>query len=262
MRNIHYDVAITEAMNPMNAQRQVPQYGRFELWRKFRANSFIALAVSVVAHLLVLTAYYLHNAYQGNDENAPVVRVKLMKYSELGPPPSIMNTDQLPAVGITVPIAKPTVGIPVPVPDVEVNPEQTIATQRELSQVQSDVVTEGTGNSNVLVEKDIRIEDDDPELEAFVPVEKFPMPVKQVKPQYPEIARRAGVEGTVWIKVLVTREGKVKKGVIIKSDVELFNEPAMQAALQWIFTPAMMNSGPVAVWVMVPFRFQLNKLTL
>mgnify|MGYP001093111118 CR=1 FL=1 len=30
------------------------------------------------------------------------------------------------------------------------------------------------------------------------------------------------------------------------------------AAKQWVFTPAMMNAGPVAVWVAMPFRFALR----
>jgi hypothetical protein len=28
---------------------------------------------------------------------------------------------------------------------------------------------------------------------------------------------------------------------------------------QWVFTPAVMNNGPVTVWVVVPFNFQLKK---
>jgi protein TonB len=83
--------------------------------------------------------------------------------------------------------------------------------------------------------------------------------VKQVQPDYPEIARRAGVEGTVWVKILVDKEGKAKKAVVMKSDAEIFDEPAKAAALQWVFTPAIMNNGPVAVWAAVPFRFKLNK---
>ncbi len=45
----------------------------------------------------------------------------------------------------------------------------------------------------------------------------------------------------------------------MKSDNEIFNENAIKAALGWVFTPAMMNNGPVAVWAAVPFRFKLNK---
>jgi protein TonB len=183
--------------------------------------------------------------------------VRILKYSELGPPPSITNTEAAPQVAVSVPIAKPTVGIPVPVPDAEVNPEQTIASQKELSEVQGPATTTGDGTGGTQIQQDIKIEDEEPA--DFVPYEKGPVPVREIRPEYPEIARRAGVEGTVWIKILVDKEGKAKKAVVMKSDAEIFNESAIKAALQYVFTPAMMNNGPVAVWAAVPFKFKLNK---
>ena len=101
--------------------------------------------------------------------------------------------------------------------------------------------------------------EEEPSPDAFIPVEKLPVPVRQVRPDYPDIARRAGIEGTVWVKILVDKEGKARKAIVLKSDAEIFDEPATKAALQWVFTPAIMNNGPVAVWVAVPFRFQHNK---
>ena len=104
---------------------------------------------------------------------------------------------------------------------------------------------------------DVNIDDGPPP--DFVPVEKQPTPVKSPPPAYPEIARRAGVEGTVWVKIWVDKEGKAKKAQILKSDAELFNQAAIDAAMQWVFTPAVMNNGPVAVWVSIPFKFKLNQ---
>ncbi|MBI4549285.1 MAG: energy transducer TonB [Ignavibacteriae bacterium] len=224
-----------------------------DIRRLYQRHLTMALVIAVVVHFLAIATYYLVGYF--SEEEEPVALVRLMKYSELGPPPSITNTEAAPQVAVTVPVAKPTVGVPVPVPDAEVNPEQTIATQQELSEIQSPVVS-SEGSGNVSIEQDINIEEDPPD---FVPVEKQPVPVKQVQPEYPEIARRAGVEGTVWVKILVDKEGKAKKAVIMKSDAEIFNEPAQKAALQWVFTPALMNNGPVAVWAAVPFRFKLNK---
>jgi protein TonB len=150
---------------------------------------------------------------------------------------------------------KPSVGVPVPVPDAEVSPEQTIATQTEMSQSVSPV-TEGTGDEGFGIEKDIVIEDSGPPAD-FVPVEKEPQIIKQVKPNYPELAMRAGLEGKVWVKIWVDKEGKPRDVVILKSDAEIFNEPAIAAARQFLFTPAYMNNGPVDVWVSVPFNFKL-----
>lgn len=214
-----------------------------------------ALIIATVLHLGVIGIYYLAGYLAEEDE--PVVTVRIMKYTDLGPPPSLQNTEAAPQVAVSVPVTKPTVGVPVPVPDAEVNPEQTIATQQELSEIQSPVVSQGDGDGSVAIEQDIQIEDEDPP--DFVPVEQQPVPIKQVEPAYPEIARRAGVEGTVWVKILVDKEGKAKKAVVMKSDNDIFNENAVKAALGWVFTPAMMNNGPVAVWAAVPFRFKLNK---
>jgi periplasmic protein TonB len=224
-------------------------------WRGlYKRHLGIALTIAVTFHLLAIGSYYLVGYL--SEEDDPVVMVRITKYTDLGPPPSMTEAEIAPAVAVNVPVAKPTVGIPVAVPDAEVSPEQTIASQQELSSIQSPVVQQ-QGDEQVQIQQDINISDEEPP--DFVPVEKQPVPVKQVQPDYPEIARRAGVEGTVWVKILVDKEGKAKKAVVMKSDAEIFNEPAQKAAMQWIFTPAMMNNGPVAVWAAVPFRFKLNK---
>ena len=111
--------------------------------------------------------------------------------------------------------------------------------------------------SGTQVEQDIKIEDDGPPPD-FVPYEKEPVVVRKVEPKYPEIALRAGLEGNVYLKVWVDKEGKVRKAVILKSDAEIFNQSAIDAAQQWIFTPAVMQKGPVSVWVSIPFRFKLQ----
>jgi protein TonB len=119
------------------------------------------------------------------------------------------------------------------------------------------VNAEAAGGNNVVVQPDVRIEDD-PAPDAFIAVEKYPVAVTQVRPVYPDLARRAGVEGVVWVKALVDRNGHVKKAIVEKSDSEIFNQPATDAAMQWVFTPAMMNNGPVSVWVSIPFRFRIG----
>ena len=226
-------------------------YGMKELRSLYQKYATRALISAVVIHLLIIGSYWVITHLGEEDE--PTITVRIMKYSELGPPPSINNTEAAPQVAVSVPVAKPTIGVPVPVPDAEVNPEQTIATQQEMSNVPSPVVESGPGGGG-----DIRIEDD-PDPGSFIPVEKQPVPVKQTSPEYPEIARRAGVEGTVWVKILVDKDGKAKKAIIMKSDAEIFNDAAIAAAKQWVFTPAMMNNGPVAVWAAIPFRFKPNK---
>ncbi|MBI3195838.1 MAG: TonB family protein [Ignavibacteriae bacterium] len=232
------------------------QYGMRELKKLYQKYAFVGLAIAALMHFGIIGVYYLVGYLQ--EEEEPVVMVRITKYTDLGPPPSITNAEAAPAVQVSAPVARPTVGVPVPVPDAEVSPEQTIASQEEMAAVQSPVINMDGDGGGIQVEQDLKVELDE-EPPDFVPVEKQPVPVKQVPPEYPDIAKRAGVQGTVWVKCLVDKEGKVKKAVIMKSDAEIFNEPAIQAALQWVFTPAIMNNGPVAVWAAIPFRFVLNK---
>jgi protein TonB len=112
----------------------------------------------------------------------------------------------------------------------------------------------------VQIAQDIIIEDE-PGVDEFVPVEKQPQIVKKIVPTYPDMAMRAGIEGTVWVKILVDKDGKPKKAVIVKSTSDIFDDAAKEAAMQFLFTPAIMNNGPVKVWVSIPFRFRLKDAT-
>lgn len=236
---------------------QAGGYGRLELKRVFQKNYIKGLVVSVTIHAMVIGAYFL-GVYLNEDEDIPTVSVRILKYSDLGPPPSISAVPPPPAVGVAANV-KPSIGVPVPVPDAEATADQTIATQAELSAAPSPVLEQGEAEGNVQVQQDIVIsQEDEPGMDAFIPVEKQPQVVKRVVPHYPDLAIRAGLEGTVWVKILVDKDGLPKKAVVVKSTAELFNEPAIEAAMKFVFTPAVMNNGPVKVWVSIPFRFTLK----
>jgi protein TonB len=158
----------------------------------------------------------------------------------------------VPAVSIAGPATKPTVGVPVPVPDAEVKSDQIFASQAEMNAVApTEVASVGTAEIQV----DLQVDEPPP---AFVPFEKEPTCIKRVEPIYPEIAQKAGLEGAVYAKLWITKDGKIKDVVIMKSDSEIFNQAVIDAARQWLFTPAMMKNGPVAVWLAVPFNFTLK----
>lgn len=237
---------------------ELVSYGRVELKRTFHRNFMWGFAISVSLHLVAVGSYYASIFFGDADDNAPVLKVKLLKYSDLGPPPSISSVPLPPPVGIAAAV-KPSVGLPVPVPDAEVSPEQTIATQQELSSTPSPALEEFSGEGNMQITQDIQIDaDDEPGMDEFIAVEKAPQVVRQVVPEYPDMARRAGLEGVVWVKILVGKDGKPIKVAIAKSNTEIFNEPSLEAARNFLFTPAVMNNGPVKVWVSVPFRFKLR----
>ena len=85
------------------------------------------------------------------------------------------------------------------------------------------------------------------------------MPVPRTKAQvvYPKEALSKGIEGTVWVKAFVDVNGQVQKAEILKSEAEILNGAALEAAKKWSFAPATKDGKPVAVWITLPFKFKL-----
>jgi TonB family protein len=81
----------------------------------------------------------------------------------------------------------------------------------------------------------------------------------QVRPRYPESARRVGAHGTTVLKLQVLENGKVGELVIEQSagNRDLDNAAA-DAVRKWLFEPARVGKQPVAVWVLVPVKFELK----
>ena len=104
----------------------------------------------------------------------------------------------------------------------------------------------------------IKLNSGDIDIDAFMPVEKQPQPIKQPIPKYPELAIREGMEGTVFVKILVDEYGSPKQAIIYKSDNEVFNESAIETAMNSRFTLVVMYNGGVACWVVIPYRFKLK----
>ncbi len=96
-----------------------------------------------------------------------------------------------------------------------------------------------------------------PAPEEFVPVEVAPVAVDLPTPVYPEAARLNGVEGVVFIQLLVSATGAVKDVRVMKGP-EIFHEAAREAARQSVWRPALQNNKHVPVWVAYPVRFVLK----
>ena len=88
-------------------------------------------------------------------------------------------------------------------------------------------------------------------------VEQPPKVLKRVMPAYPDSARRALVEGKVFARVLVGREGRVEHIDRIEGP-QVFQRVVAQAAKAWEFVPAVQNDRAVPVWVSLPFVFELE----
>ena len=97
----------------------------------------------------------------------------------------------------------------------------------------------------------------------FVAVEEMPEPIGgiraiQEKIVYPEIAKRAGVEGKVYILAFVDESGNVTKAQVLKGIGAGCDEAALDAVLKTKFKPGKQRGKPVKVQVSIPVVFKLN----
>jgi TonB family protein len=83
---------------------------------------------------------------------------------------------------------------------------------------------------------------------------KPPTKVKDVKPEYPAIARTARVAGAVTIEATIGEDGKVIDAKVVRS-VPLLDQAALDAVQQWEYTPTLLNGVPVPVLVTVTINF-------
>src|SRR3989338_3398964 len=97
-----------------NAATVNQSYGFQELRVLTRKYSTWALIAAGLLHSSILGVYY--GVEKLIEEEEPVYSVRIMKYSDLGPPPSITNSQAAPAVTVQGPVARPTAGTPGPGP--------------------------------------------------------------------------------------------------------------------------------------------------
>ena len=101
------------------------------------------------------------------------------------------------------------------------------------------------------------------EEHIFEVVEDLPEPVGGISHiqnlvEYPELAKKAGVEGLVVVKAAIDRNGNVIKTMILKGIGGGCDEAAATAIQKTKFKPGMQRGIPVRVWVSIPIRFKLK----
>lgn len=78
-------------------------------------------------------------------------------------------------------------------------------------------------------------------------------------PEYPGLSRRAGEEGRVLMRVLVSAKGLADEVSIEKSSgFERLDQAAMSAVKKWHFIPAKKSNQPLSAYVLVPIKFALD----
>ncbi len=246
-------------------------YGAVELKEWIKKHTLRAFLITMGLLLLFLIAYLVLSNVSDESKKkvklAPIAKMKLEDIimedmtEEAAPPPP---TQQVINTG---PAAR--AGTPVPVPEADLKEDlKEFAAMDELGRASAeggDGVDLGGFASNIdfdQTEVKVEVREEEPAPDEFIPVEKEPgvdLAKLQQKIEYPDLARRAGIEGKVIVRVLVGKNGKAKKSFVEYSDSELLNEAAINAIKSYgTFTPAIQNGQPVTCWVSIPITFTLR----
>jgi protein TonB len=87
---------------------------------------------------------------------------------------------------------------------------------------------------------------------------KPPTRIKDAPPIYPDIARRARVQGVVILEAIIGADGRVQQARVLRS-IPLLDQAAMDAVQSWEYTPTLLNGQPVPVIMTVTVQFTLAR---
>ena len=87
---------------------------------------------------------------------------------------------------------------------------------------------------------------------------RSPRLLYRVEPDYPLLAKRAHIEGTVVLEAILGRDGRVQQ-ITVKSGHPLLIPAATTAVSQWVYEPTYLNDQPVPVILQVVVNFRLSR---
>ena len=235
-------------------------YGALELKHHYRKNMMLGVILAVTAHLAIVGGILLwQSGVPVPLETIPPVVIIIDDPSDLAPPPSIVFRE--PQLRTAVPAAAPPIGrIPLPMPDEEVFEEVHFPTTKDRAErTLLDIAGADFGEGNQVI---IHIPPVEvlPAPDEFVAFQEKPVAIHFETPVYPEMAELTGQSGTVWIRALVDKDGRVRDARIEKSSGANvgFEDAALSAAFKNVYKPAIQNGLPVAVWISFKVEFKLQ----
>jgi len=229
----------------------------YELKRTYQRNMAIGFGVLGAAHVLGILLVILIGSLSSKPVQAP--EIVITSKQNLIAPPSLSQTQEQIKLAVQEHITKPNIVNLKPVPDEEAPEETDMKTQEELANLAPSTPVENL-EGNINVDVDRVVDELLPTPDEFVPFEQAPVQITSVQPKYPELAQRASIQGAVWVKALVDKEGKVRDAIIAKESGANagFEEAAIEAAKQTVWKPAISNGQPIAVWVTYKVEFKLK----
>ncbi|HEQ98992.1 MAG TPA: energy transducer TonB [candidate division Zixibacteria bacterium] len=235
-------------------------YGAFELKRCYQKNMFTGTVISALIPIVI----FLILAFISYLTPAPVTEV-------VKAPPGGVYDDIPPPIGLNVPRSETRLNVdigkfkPGAIPN-PVDATETFETAMIPTNLQKvDIVTaQANQQAGGMAGGIYDVEDIErniiPDPGTFIYRTDEPFLLDAPVPDYPGMAREAGIEGQVWMQIFVDKEGEVADVRVLKSSNTSagFEEAAAAAAWGRRYRPAMQNDQPVGVWISYKVSFKLK----
>lgn len=216
----------------MSINRKNPEADLRKQYRVFLQSGLIAVLVTLIALF-----------------RAPLSQGELADFTppeqEIVEVEEIIQTEQ-----VETPPPPPRPPVPVEVPNDEIIEDEIIGFDFELNM-----------DGPLALPPPPAPEEEEPEI--FIVVERMPEPAGGMEAiyrrlRYPEIARKAGIEGRVVLQFVVDERGNVVNPTVIRGIGGGCDEAAIEAIKGVRFTPGMQRGRPVKVQFQLPIVFRLQ----
>jgi len=101
-------------------------------------------------------------------------------------------------------------------------------------------------------------QDDDETPVNFVPYDDAPVVIGDIKPVYPEFAKRNKIQGTVILEVEVLKDGSIRDIRVRRGLAGGLDEAAIEAVRKVKFQPGKSSGQPVDCMVIIPVEFKIQ----
>lgn len=192
-----------------------------------------------VMSLSIMIILFRINLYSAPPTPPPIEQQEIIQMEE------IIQTKQ-----IETPPPPPRPPVPVEVPNDEILEDDIVELDLEFD----------LGDELALLPPPPPKEDEE---QFFIVVENMPQLIGglgklQSQVTYPEMARRAGIEGRVTIQFIVNERGQVENPRVIRGIGGGCDEEALKAVSKARFTPGLQRGRPVKVQYSLPIVFRLQ----
>jgi protein TonB len=220
------------------------------------AREPVAIGLSAVLHLIVLSAFLLFGQFAPQRGPAADRVIDVVDIKELLPrPPAIAPPPERPA---SLPLrAAPPISLP---PQYSAAPASP---QTQAPGLTDEAPTDGPSDGMALPSGSpppVTPQAEPDYVPQFQITDVPVVPVKEVLSRivYPPLAAKQGIEATVYLELFIDNTGTIRRMTVLKDPGYGFAEAALSALAGMKCTPAKIDGQPVAVRFRYPVRFQLK----